>query len=345
MAEDFSIQRIHELPDGSYSNDAYVAIDRSDFAGLKKLPLGRLVGQPGEDGYSPVVAMEEVPATPTSPKGLLIRVTDKEHEYGQTIEIADEIIDVLRENLQHTINYRLGILPNSIGRSKLRNPTIFIPDARYLKMTPFSDSRGNFQVASLCDDLQDFLHSIGYKSEITTVDTSIVSNVLTYTGSLPAFSSTTNVSYYTKVAELDIDPKYDVEFHVWGTSAHATTSPSGNDAYSYGLSAIVRQYYAPDDTDVDLYGVMGTAVRFKVGDTVVNVGTPAYNAVFGASPKVYNPTAAELAAHPTKKVSLYLASGCSANPYQATPPASYTLSIQARMTRAKIDTGLLVSGQ
>lgn len=39
MADDFSIQRIHELPTGSYSNDAYVAIDRNDFYGMKKLPL------------------------------------------------------------------------------------------------------------------------------------------------------------------------------------------------------------------------------------------------------------------------------------------------------------------
>lgn len=342
MADDFSIQRIHELPTGSYSNDAYVAIDRNDFDGMKRLPLSQLAGQPGEDGQSPVVEMETIPATPISTKGLLIRIVDAEHQYGQVIRISDDIIDVVEDTGVAT-NYTLSILPNSIGRTKLKNPAMLVPDGRYLKMTPFSDSRGNFQVASLCNDLQDFLRSIGYGSG-TTSALPIVSNILTYTGALPQFSSTSDISFYTKVCELDINPHYDVEFHVWGTSGNASTSQSGYDIYNYGLAAIVRQTYVPDDTDVDLHSTMGMSLRYKVDDTTVDVTTPTYNSIFGVAPKVYNPTAAELAAYPTKKVSLYLASGCSSSPYQATPPELYTLNIQARLTLASVDSTLLVPG-
>lgn len=162
MAEDFNIQRIHELPDGSYSSNATVAIDRPDFDGLRKLPLSQLVGPTGADGFSPVVEIEKVPATQTEPASLLIRVTDKTHEYGQTIEVTDEIIDVIKQDLQYAVNYRLGILPNSIGKSKLKNPIMFIPDTRYIKFTQFHDSRGKFQVVSLCDELQEFLSNQGY---------------------------------------------------------------------------------------------------------------------------------------------------------------------------------------
>lgn len=162
MAEDFSIQRIHGLPGGSYSDDAYVAIDRGDFNGIRKLPLGQIVGQPGEDGRSPVVEITDIPATNTKPKSLLIRVVDADHEYGQTIEVTDEIIDVIKQQLGATTNYKLGILPNSIGKTKLKNPTMLVPDGRYLKFTQFQDSRGKFQVVSLCDSLQQFLGELGY---------------------------------------------------------------------------------------------------------------------------------------------------------------------------------------
>ena len=167
----------------------------------------------------------------------------------------------------------------------------------------------------------------------------ICSNILELNSvSLPSYNTNT----YLEVAHVDIDPRLDVDFHVWGISDHASDSSTQN-RYDYGLTAKVRQFYEPDDTDRDLVTSMYAGTYDNHNDLAIGPQTPTYNANFGVSPFNYSPVPAVLALHPTKRVTLYLASGSNASPYQCNPPSEFTLKVQARIFPSKYDSTALVA--
>jgi hypothetical protein len=60
----------------------------------------------------------------------------------------------------------------------------------------------------------DLFQFVGVRNSI------IKTNILEYSGALAA----TSTGAYTEVCHLDVDPRMDVEFHVWGTSGQAGAS-------------------------------------------------------------------------------------------------------------------------
>ena len=161
----------------------------------------------------------------------------------------------------------------------------------------------------------------------------IKSNIFEYTGALAETSATA----YTEICHLDIHPLLDVEFHVWGTSGTAGDTYDTYNTYNYGLRGKTRQLYLPDDQDREL--VAFSPSGFRNSD---NTGpSPVYNAVFGLYPINYDPSAAELAAYPTKRVTLFLSSGTSGSPYHATHPSQFELKVQATIYPSKYVTGIL----
>lgn len=162
----------------------------------------------------------------------------------------------------------------------------------------------------------------------------IVSNVVQYTGSLPQCNFARSTS--KMVVSLNVPVIYDVEFRVWGSSNGATTS-SGGSSYRYGLTAITHEYYNGDDQDRD--EIHSHYVGHK--DEGTDIPTPRYSAVFPVPPLPYTPSAGELAVYPNKQVRLYLSSGTSPSPYQATRPSEFTLNIQAVLRPAKYEAELL----
>lgn len=163
----------------------------------------------------------------------------------------------------------------------------------------------------------------------------IKSNILDYSGALASASLDT----FTEVCHLDVDPRMDVEFHVWGTSNQAGASGDTYSNFDYGLRARTRQMYLPDDTDRDLVAFGGYAGR-KDSDGK-GPSAPAYNAVFGLYPINYNPSAGELALYPTKRVTLFLAAGATMNQYHATVPSEFSLKIQATIFPSKYVNNIL----
>lgn len=141
----------------------------------------------------------------------------------------------------------------------------------------------------------------------------IKSNILAYTGAL----ATTSSNQYTEICHLDIDPRLDVEFHVWGNSDLATDG-----RYTYGLRGKTVQYYEFED-----FGTVLEEVFCYAGTKENSGGTtdPVYNAIFGLNPYNFGFSTA----FPTKRVTLYLSTGVSHSPYGATSPTSFSLNIQA----------------
>jgi hypothetical protein len=164
----------------------------------------------------------------------------------------------------------------------------------------------------------------------------IKSNILEYSGALASASQ----SSFTEVCHLDVDPRMDVEFHVWGTSNTAGASGDTYSNFEYGLRARTRQMYLPDDQDRDLVVFGGYAGR---KDADGGPSTPAYNAVFGLYPINYNPSAEKLAYHPTKRVTLFLAAGATMNQYHATSPSEFNLKIQATIYPSKYVNDILAA--
>lgn len=175
----------------------------------------------------------------------------------------------------------------------------------------------------------DFFKFIGLYNSL------IKSNILDYSGALASASR----SEFTEVCHLDVDPRMDVEFHVWGTSNQAGASGDTYSNFDYGLRARTRQMYLPDDTDRDLVAFGGYAGR-KDSDGQ-GPSAPAYNAVFGLYPINYNPSAGELALYPTKRVTLFLAAGATMNQYHATVPSEFSLKIQATIFPSKYVNNIL----
>ena len=158
----------------------------------------------------------------------------------------------------------------------------------------------------------DLFKSVGVRNSI------IKSNILAYTGAL----ATTSSNQYTEICHLDIDPRLDVEFHVWGNSDLA-----GEGNYSYGLRGKTVQYYEFEDFGTvleDIFWYAGTKGTNAGGGTT-GTTTPVYNAVFGLNPYNFGFSTE----FPTKRVTLYLSTGVSHSPYGADSPTSFSLNIQA----------------
>jgi hypothetical protein len=155
----------------------------------------------------------------------------------------------------------------------------------------------------------------------------IKTNILEYSGALAATSS----SAYTEVCHLDVDPRMDVEFHVWGSS-DAATEGAGGTRYQYGLRGKTEQYYEGEDISKVLEAMSPSYSKEDNGTP-----TPVYNAVFGLKPYEFY----FIQAKPTKRVTLYLSTGTSFSPYQATPPSSFSLKIQATIFPSKYESNVL----
>ena len=160
----------------------------------------------------------------------------------------------------------------------------------------------------------------------------IKSNILDYSGALASASN----NLFTEVCHLDVDPRMDVEFHVWGTSNQAGASGDTYTNFDYGLRARTRQHYVPNDDDRDLVAFGGYA-----GHKDANGGpsTPVYNDRFGLIP--YDYSGDIVAAYPTKRVTLFLAAGATMNPYHATVPSEFSLKIQATIFPSKYVNNIL----
>lgn len=168
----------------------------------------------------------------------------------------------------------------------------------------------------------DLFQSVGVRNSI------IKSNILEYSGALAATSS----SQYTEVCHLDVDPRMDVEFHVWGTSNLAEPGEGGT-SYQYGLRGKAEQYYEGEDIGNVLEAMSPSYHQDEDGD----ISTPSYNAVFGLKPYEFY----FIQAKPTKRVTLYLSTGTSFSPYQATSPSSFSLKIQATIFPSKYVSNVL----
>lgn len=155
----------------------------------------------------------------------------------------------------------------------------------------------------------------------------IKSNILEYSGALAATSS----SQYTEVCHLDVDVLSDVVFHVWGTSNNAEPGAGGT-SYQYGLRGKTEQYYEGGDI-----GKVLEAMSPSYYQNTDSQPTPVYNAVFSLKPYEFDISPAI----PTKRVTLYLSTGTSFSPYQATSPSSFSLKIQATIFPSKYVSNVL----
>ena len=160
----------------------------------------------------------------------------------------------------------------------------------------------------------------------------IKSNILDYSGALASASN----NLFTEICHLDVDPRMDVEFHVWGTSNTAGDSGDTYSNFDYGLRARTRQIYFPDDVNRDLVSFGGYAGHRSEND---GPGSPAYNARFGLIPHDYSGDI--VASYPTKRVTLFLAAGATMNPYHATIPSEFNLKIQATIFPSKYVSDIL----
>lgn len=156
----------------------------------------------------------------------------------------------------------------------------------------------------------------------------IKSNILEYSGALAA----TSLNQYTEVCHLDVNVLSDVVFHVWGTSNNAEPGAGGT-GYQYGLRGKTEQYYEGADIGKVLEAMSPSYHQDKDGD----ISSPSYNAVFGLKPYEFDISPAI----PTKRVTLYLSTGTSFSPYQATGPSSFSLNIQATIYPSKYVSNVL----
>lgn len=162
----------------------------------------------------------------------------------------------------------------------------------------------------------------------------VKSNILDYSGALASASS----SSFTEVCHLDVDPRMDVEFHVWGTSNQAGASGDTYSNFDYGLRARTRQHYVPNDDERDLVAFGGYAGH---KDADEGPSAPVYNDRFGLIP--YDYSGDIVAAYPTKRVTLFLAAGATISPYHASVPSEFSLKIQATIFPSKFVDNVLKS--
>lgn len=169
-------------------------------------------------------------------------------------------------------------------------------------------------------------------------------NTITYTGPLPWSTTGSNLCRVTT------DPRNQVIFFVEGTSESAGTpqpySGGVTTAFQYGLKGMVRSYFPYSDENYDRNNqyISAGSKRFTRTSTDPDIFTLAhdedrvcYKGEFrenhAALPMV--DWASKPAEMRTKTVDLWIAGGVTDNPYRLPPPASYTLSIQALIFKAR----------
>lgn len=119
-------------------------------------------------------------------------------------------------------------------------------------------------------------------------------------------------------------------YRIWGNSNPATTSSVTNYAtYEYGLRVQARSLYVPDDQDrnEEIYFPAGIRAAYG-GDAPVDPNKIRYNAQ-GTFYNAYDePSSGELAAYPTKTLSLRLKQGMDTSLYRADDPTQFDLYVQ-----------------
>lgn len=177
-------------------------------------------------------------------------------------------------------------------------------------------------------------------------------NILTYTGPLP-WSNTG-----TRLCQLITDPRNQVIFFVEGTSESAGTpqpySGGFTTFFQYGLKGMVRSYFPFDDQNYSRNAqyISAGSKEFIRGTTnpdslilLHDEDRVCYKGAFMEDPTPLPNVdwASKPAQMRTKTVGLWLAGGVTGNPLRLPPPASYTLTIQALIFKARYASTLLES--
>lgn len=169
-------------------------------------------------------------------------------------------------------------------------------------------------------------------------------NILTYTGPLP-WSNTGS-----RLCQLITDPRNQVIFFVEGTSESAGTpqvvSGGATSSFQYGLKGMVRSHFPYDGQKYDRNDQYISAggknyirnptnpddfILIRDEDRVCYKGAFMENHAALANVD----WASKPAQMRIKTVGLWIAGGVTDNPYRLTPPASYTLNIQALIFRTR----------
>lgn len=177
-------------------------------------------------------------------------------------------------------------------------------------------------------------------------------NTITYTGPL-AWSNTGS-----KLCQVTTDPRNQVIFFVEGTSESAGTpqpySGGVTSVFQYGWIGRVRSYFPYSDENYDRNDqyISAGSKRYIRDPTdpenfilVHDEDRVCYKGAFMEDPTPWPNVdwASQPAQLRTKTVGLWIAGGVTGNPYRLPPPASYTLSIQALIFKARYGSASLES--
>lgn len=173
-------------------------------------------------------------------------------------------------------------------------------------------------------------------------------NTLTYTGPLP-WSNTGS-----RLCQVMTDPRNQVIFFVEGTSESAGTPGDRQTHFQYGLKGMVRSHFPYDGQNYDRND------QYISAGSKDYIGNPTNPDLFilthDEDPVCYKGEfrenhaalanvdwASKPAQMRIKTVGLWIAGGVTSNPYRLTPPASYTLNIQALIFRTRRGSASLAS--
>lgn len=144
----------------------------------------------------------------------------------------------------------------------------------------------------------------------------------------------TGPAQMTAICYIDVDPRCQVLFKVWGTSAPAGT---GDGDYDFGLCGRVQTNWPGVDTNMqELRKRVYAGSYWHIEGHSYEPFVPTYDAVFSELPHTYAVTPQLLQAHPNKRVRLSLSSGSSDTEGQSNPPSSFQLKIQAFVFMAPV---------
>jgi hypothetical protein len=136
------------------------------------------------------------------------------------------------------------------------------------------------------------------------------------------------------ICYIDVDPRSQVIFKVWGTSTAAGT---GDGDYDYGLCGRVQtRWPGVDTTQRELKKNVYSGSNLHIGGQSYGPIVPTYDAFFSELPYNYDVTPENLQAHPNKRVALSLSSGSTDASGQSNPPATFQLKIQAIVISAPV---------
>ncbi len=169
-------------------------------------------------------------------------------------------------------------------------------------------------------------------------------NTVTYTGPLPW---SINGSL---LCQVTTDPRNQVIFFVEGTSESAGSAQEvlqlAVTHFQYGLKGMVRSRFTYDSQNYDRNDqYISAGSKDYIRDPtdpeqfilVHDEDRVCYKGAFMENPAALSNVDWASAPSPTriKTVGLWMAGGVTANPYRLTPPASYTLNIQALIFKAR----------